>query len=433
MSRKFGALLFLFALLAVGMVSAQDIEILEVELDGDELDESGSNTVRAIDRDNKYEVRVKVLANADVDDAQVEVYLRGYDHDDRVEDISDVFDMKAGRTYIEKFSLAFPYKMDKDTYKLRVRVEDRNGEGVTKTYDIEIESERHDMKIKDVVFSPSNAVLSGRSLLTTVRLKNTGMVDDDEGVKVSVSIPELGISAADYIDEIEEDDAVTSEELYLRIPSCTAPGQYDVEVEVVYDDGDEVETWTGSIAILEDEACNAKDDEDDAPAQPKTIITVGPTTQEVMQGTGGVIYPLTLSNAGKDARTYVITADGYADWADIQISPANIVVLQPGEAKALYVYLSAKADAQSGEHMFSLKITSGAETLKEFAMKANVKEAAGQDAEAATNWTSIKRVLEIGLVVLVVLLVILGLIIGFSRLKGNDDVDEEEGKSETYY
>jgi len=183
------------------------------------------------------------------------------------------------------------------------------------------------------------------------------------------------------------------------------------------------------VTIVAGDLCQKASDKE----QPKTIITVGPTTQEVTQGQGGVIYPLTVSNAGMDARTYVVTADGYQAWADVTISPQNIVVLQPGEAKAMFVQLAAKADAPVGENMFTLTVTSGTETLKQFVLKASVAE--GEEAPAdASRWAGVKRVLEIGLMVLVVLLVILGLIIGFSRLKGNDDdMDDDEGKSETYY
>jgi hypothetical protein len=426
-----GVIFVLIALVTVSMASALPVQITSVKLDGDTLDASSTNTVRAIDRDNEFEVKVEVKSTSDVDNAQVEVYLRGYDSSDLVQDISDVFDMKANRTYVKKFMLKFPYRLDKDQYKLRVRVEDRDGDSTTENYEIAIESERHSMKIKDVVFSPSDSVIAGRSLLTTVRLENTGMTDPEEGVKVSVMIPELGIGAADYIDEIDEDDSVTSEELYLRVPSCVKGGTYDAVVKVEFDDGSKSESVTKNIVVLEDEACKKAVDEKPTVQPPKTIITVGPSTQDVTQGQGGVIYPLTISNAGGEAKTYVITADGYADWADISVSPANIVVLQPGEAKAIYAYISAKETAAVGEHMFTLKVTSGSETLKEFALKANV--VAGKTVPASTDsWSNVKRILEIGLVVLVVLLVILGLIIGFSRLKGSER-GEEEGKSETYY
>ena len=45
----------------------------------------------------------------------------------------------------------------------------------------------------------------------------------------------------------------------------------------------------------------------------------------------------------------------------------------------------------------------------------------------------IKKALEVGLVVWVVVLVILGLIIGFNKLKGSDEEDEEKGDDQTYY
>jgi len=418
----------LIAFMAVSTVSALDAEIEWVKLDGDELNTAGDNDV--VKRDNEFEVKVKIVAYEDIDDAQLEVYLRGYDHDDRIEDISDVFDMDDGDSEVKKFTLNFPGRIDRDEYSLRVRLESRDGEGLSETFDLKIEADRHDMQIKDVVFNPSNAVVAGRSLLTSVRIKNIGDIEDDEGIKVSVSIPELGIMAADYVDELDDDESTTSEELYLRIPSCTPGGVYSAIVKVVYDDGDEVETVTETITVIEDESCGQE--EEAARPQPKTIITVGPTTQDVVPGQGGVIYPLTISNAGADSKTYVITAEGFQEWADVSISPENIVNLQSGEAKALYVYVSANNDAAAGQRLFNVKVTSGADTLKDFTLSANVL--AAEEEASVTQWGSIKRVLEIGLVVLVVLLVILGLIIGFSRLKGSDDdLEDDDGKSETYY
>jgi hypothetical protein len=416
---------FLLVVLAASAF-ALPVEIKQVELDGDELDATADNGVRAIDRDNAFEVRVEIEATADVEDAQVEVYLRGYDHDDLIQDVSDVFDMTEGRTYVKKFDLTFPYRVDKDQYKLRVRVEDRDGDSTEETYELAIEAERHDMRIQDVVFSPSDSVMAGRSLLTTVRLRNVGMEDPEEGVKVAISVPGLGVSAADYIDEVDEDDSVTSEELFLRIPSCAKAGTYDAIISVEYDDGDETETVTEEIKVSEDPACV----KETAPQQPKTIITVGPSTQDVVKGEGGVIYPLTISNAGSEAKTYVVSLDGYSDWATVTLSPANIVVLQPGEAKAIYVYVTATEKAQPGEHTFSLRVSSGSETLKEFLLKSNV--VAGE--EPKDNLSVVKNALWIMFGVLIVILVIFGLIILFTRRRSSERQEErEESKDENYY
>ncbi len=429
------AMALIFALTAVSLAAALPVTIDKVKIDGDEISPTSADFTRSLDRDNSFEIKVQVTAQDDVNDAQIEVYLRGYDHPDLIQDISDVFDMRANRTYVKTFQLTFPYKLDKDQYKLRVRVEDRDGDSTEENYELGIESERHDMIIKDVLFSPSDSVVAGRSLLTSVRIENTGMTDPEEGVKVMINIPNLGISAADYIDQIDEDQSTTSEELYLRIPECTKAGTYDAVITVTYHDGDKVSTMNKKVTITEGELCQANaGGQTTQPAVPKTIITVGSMTQDVTQGQGGVIYPLTISNAGTDAKTYVITADGYADWADISMNPANIVVLQPGDAKVLYIYVSAHEDASVGQHMFLVSVGSGTETLKQFSLTANVVQGEQTTTTAATDLGGVKRVLEIGLIVLVVLLVILGLIIGFSRLRGRDeDLEDEEGKSETYY
>lgn len=44
-----------------------------------------------------------------------------------------------------------------------------------------------------------------------------------------------------------------------------------------------------------------------------------------------------------------------------------------------------------------------------------------------------KKSLEIGLVVLIILLVMLGLIIGFSKLRNDDEEEENELSEKTYY
>ena len=91
-----------------------------------------------------------------------------------------------------------------------------------------------------------------------------------------------------------------------------------------------------------------------------------------------------------------------------------------------YVYANANADAPVGEQMFAVTVKSNEKILKQVVLKANV---AAQP--TVTGFGNLKKALEIGLVFLVVLLVILGLIIGFNKLRGS----EEEGKEEsgTYY
>ncbi|MFC1705082.1 hypothetical protein ACFLZ6_02010 [Nanoarchaeota archaeon] len=231
-------------------------------------------------------------------------------------------------------------------------------------------------------------------MLTSVRIKNYGERDED-GVKVKVSIPELGLSASDYIDEVEEDDSVTSEEIYLRIPQNAEEGEYVVEIEVEYDDGDEVIETKELIYVIEDGESSSSSSSEST--EQKTIITIGPDVQDVRKGGAGVVYPVTISNTGSLSKAYTISVDG-ADWASFRVSPSNVLVASPGETQSAYVFVSANENAQAGENIFSVSIKSGDKVLQQAPLKANVLED-GKSSGAS----SIKKGLEVGLVVLVVL------------------------------
>jgi len=297
--KKMKKLISLFVTMVVGLLTISAVsalDILEVEFDDDQLDTSGSNFVQALEKGDEFEVKVRLVSDVDREDVQVEAELRGYDHDDRVEDITDTFDMKANVTYTKRLNLKFPARMDQDRYLLRIQVEDRNSPTIEETYSLEIESPRHLLRIKDVIFNPENSVRAGRALLTTVRLENLGMKDQD-GVKVRVSIPELGVSASDFIDEVEQegndDDEVSSEELFIRIPTCADSGVYDVEISAEYDDGDERTEVLRSIRVVEDDSCPANGGSD-TEGKGQVLISAG-ASQDVAAGEGGATFPITIT------------------------------------------------------------------------------------------------------------------------------------------
>ena len=407
--------IFLIGLLTICGVASATITINDVILDGNHLG-NGTNIISGIDRGDEYRVKVRVTSDENLSDVQIEVYIRGYDHDDRIEDITDVFDMKADVRYSKKLTLTFPKRMDQDGYQLRVRVEGRDGEIAYNDYDLEVDTGRHLLTIKDVVFSPEGSVKAGRALLASVRLKNYGE-KDEEGIKVKVSVPDLGISASDYIDELESDESTTSEEIYLRIPSCSAEGTYDVRVEVTYDDGDEKIIEMSEIRVISDETCEVGGVSD---SDQKPTITYDSTIQDVT--VKGAIYTLTISNPTNSARTVTIGVNGVDVFGSVRVSPSNVIVLGAGETKTVYLYITADKSAKAGQYSFSVSVSGLGTTTQEIPLTANVIE--------SVNFSNIKKALEVGLVVLVAILVVLGLIIGFTKLKREEET-EEEGK--TYY
>ena len=418
----------LFSLLTVFIISVlmssmafAAIKVDFVKVNGDEVTETGTNFILDVDRGDDLEVKVRLFDNeTNRNDVQIEAVLRGIDSRESVDDLTDTFDMKANVSYTKALSLPLIQKMDQDRYKLRIRISDRDSATVEKTYELDIGTERHDVEVKDVVLSPSTEVKAGRALLATVRINNRGEKDED-GVKVVVSIPDLGVSAADFIDELEaedkDDDQATTEEMFLRIPDDAETGEYEVVVDVFFDDLDKKSSYTTSISVLgEDTAVTAPK------AEEKTIITVAADKQNAAKGQE-VAYPIALTNAGTSDKTYTVRADGAA-WASFRIQPSNVLVIGAGESKAFTVYASANKDAPIGEQTFTVTISSNDKALKQLPLGINVQE-------SATGASKVKRGLEVGLVVLVILLVIIGLIIGFSKLRGEEQEEGKEGKE--YY
>ena len=428
--KRIGMLLMVLigVLMLSGIASAATVPVTidEVKVDGSVV--SASATTRLdLERGQEIPLRVEITAASDAQDVQIEAFISGYEYSDResVSDTSHIFDVEANVTYVKKLTLSLPDKAEEDDYKLRIIITDRNSDEIIANYKIKVDVPRHNIAIKDVVFSPEGTVQAGRSLLATVRVKNMGE-QDEEGIKIKVSIPDLGISAADYIDELEGDESTTSEELYLRIPSCAEAGDYSARVEIEYDEGYEKIIKQMSVEVTEGELCPASPTGNE-PSTPsaRTIISLSTTSQNMEQGQAGVVYPMTITNNNANSRSYTLTVQGVEGWAQAEVSPSNTMVLGAGETGTLYVYLTSADNAAVGEHVFIAKVASGDETLKEIGLKANV-------AESTTGaWSKVKRALEIALVILVVLLVILGLIVGFSKLKGEQEDSEEPGQ--TYY
>ena len=405
---------FLMGVLMTGMVSAN--VFLTTKVNGDEVFPTSTNYMLDVERGDQLDVKVLVTSDMNLENVQVEAVLRGIDSNKQVEDISDVFDMKSGVTYTKKLTLPLISKIDQDKYKLRVMVSDRDSNAVFETYELEIDTKRHDVEVRDIVLSPDTEVKAGRALLSTVRLRNRGE-KDEEGIKVVVSIPELGISATDFVDKLEKegdnDDEATTEEMLLRIPEDAETGVYTVRVETWFDQGDKKNVKETKIHVLGQEAVTA------AKTQEKTIISVGVEKQSAAAGSGEVAYPITLTNSGSNSKTYMVSADG-ATWATFRVAPSNVVVVGSGESKAVTVFAAVNSNAPSGDQTFSVTISSNDKVLKQIPLTVSVQ----------SSGTSLKNGLEIGLVVLVILLVIIGLIIGFSKLRGDGD---ENDKEKTYY
>jgi len=412
--KQLGILAASLVMMLVLCISAQAaITIQQVRLDANTLSASSTNDIMAVDRGNELPVKVTIESDADAENVQIEAVIRGYDHNDAIEDTTDTFDMKAGVTYVKKLSLPVRSRLDQDQYKLRVRVSDRDSATVEQTYELEIEADRHSLTIRDIVLNPENEVKAGRALLASVRITNTGMKDQKD-IKVTVSIPELGVSATSYLDEIEkeddDDDSKTSEEMFLRIPSDAKTGDYTLKATVTFDEGDEVESQETQIRVIAEPSKAASED--------KTIITLVTDVQNANAGSSAS-FPLTITNAGASSKVYTIQVDG-ANWAQFSVAPTNVLVIDAGDSRAATVNAAVAKNAAAGTQSFMVSVMSDGKVLKQIPLKVNVS--------AAASGSSLKKALEVGLIVLLILIVVIGLVLGFTRRK-----DDEEKDDKSYY
>src|SRR3989338_2460642 len=280
-SIKYICLLLLIAVTMAVCVQADlsnKIEIKQVEVNDVQLDRTGSAQSNELKKTDELDVLVSFASkntNLTFDDVMVTAELTGYDKSDKnlVRDTTDSFDVKPGVVYSKRLKLKLPVRFDQGQYALKITV-DTPTDRVTYGYSVTVGTHKHLIEIRDVIFHPENEVKQGRVLLTTVRVKNRG-VSNEEDIKVKVSIPALGISDADYIDEVgaedcdesdeDCDDSTTSEELYMTIPDCADAGEYTVKTCLDYSDGDEEICQTNKIEVVASDSCRLPTSKGDEP------------------------------------------------------------------------------------------------------------------------------------------------------------------------
>ncbi len=425
------ALFFVLSLVFSSLVSAVSLEnnlfIENVEVNDQDADVYTQQQVDraasiddlngvAVDEGETLEVQVVVGAQTSAKDVQIEAEIRGYEYSDS-EDLSDrtqTFDMDVsgtGTTTKRKtLTVKLPQKLDKDRYFLRLTVDDKDSAAIVRYVVLQIEPSRHGVDIHDVTFSPSTSIKAGRSLLTTVLLRNFGDKDQKD-VKVTVEIPALGVQATEFVDRVNTDnhnvDYEDVAEMFLPIPATAEAKEYTVIVTARYDDLRKVTTKTYQLNVLPNEAFGPADSSE------RLVLAVGPESQTVAAGKTAT-YGIALSNDGRTSKVYTVEVTT-GDWATAKVSE-SLVVLEAGKSKVVYVDVTAAKDATAGEHIAAVQIKEGSNSVKQLTLKATVVPAADN--------LSLRNGLEIALIVLVVLLVIIGLIVGFSKLRKDDDEEK---------
>ena len=443
------ALISIVALAGVASAFQTDYVFREIEVDGTTVFETvngqGIPTDQPIhvQRGDIVEVRVEFTVTDDGDTTpnedlsertRIRTWIGGFEFGD-VSDSTDIFTVEEGITYTKKLTLEIPEDIDveeDEKFRLHVEVFDDSDSEAEETFFLAVRKPRHEVNFvkSGILFFPGNTVQAGRALSVEVRAENLGERKEEE-VLVTVRIPELGLTTRGFIDELastsegddnDEETSGSSDRLVLFIPKDAQTGEYLVEVEVEFNRGHDVTTETRTILV---EGIEETDE------VPESIISVDMTAQNIAQGSE-VPYKFMVANLGNERSLYSIGIEGVGAWGTSRVSPAFVSV-DEASAGEFFVFIGANQNAPLGQQTFKVNILADGATVRELNLNANILQ--GAPVVKSTGFENTQRALEIGFIVLVIILVILGLVIAFRRIGASkaETSEPETVGEQTYY
>lgn len=410
MNKQIGLLsMVMLLLVSTAMVSAiesDDFDIIEVHVNGYEFDAITPTSLDHLDHFGPVyageKLTLKVFWEGIGGDTEARITAELADEE--VE--TDYFTVRVNWTGFEVLYLTLDADLEPGDYILNIEMEDEEGRKDTFELEIEVSNQRNLVEIYDVNFQQGINVQAGQILFASVGVKNIGHINQED-MYVKMTIPALGLTTRsnrfdlvteEYADKSndDDDDYKIHKDLLLTIPLNAVSGTYDVIIEIVYEDGDSLESETYSLIV--------------SGAQYDGEITIDTLTQTSEQGKA-VAFWVEYLNPNVD---YTIEIEGM-DFGSVRIAE---------EYNGAYIFISVDENADVGSHDFRAVVKSGSNVVKTFNLNIDVVK--------SKVLIDIKKGLELGFSVLLVILVILGIIVAAKKLRKDREepiIDEDQ----TYY
>ena len=430
--------LVLISLLSfVGTASAAtvspDYDILKVLVNN--IDITGRSL--DVERGEQLDIEVWVQGTINVtlptqtlSDVRVEAKVLGYEFG-AISDVSEIFSIDGQNLYKKTLVLDIPKDIDaSEQYTLRIEVSDTLNQE-EQEFTVYIDEQRHNIDVFDIVLNPSSTIQAGQPLFVSTVLENMGE-KKEENIKVTVSVPELGISSVNYLDELItqimedkrtfnlQEESSQRVDFLLRIPADAASGQYTINVDILYNRGHSFLSASRTFTVV-----------GIATEETDTIVNIDSTSKSVKQDEE-IIYKVMFANLGTERGVYSLQVDGVS-WAQYRVEPGFITVAPDGTAEAM-IYLKPNANTEPKNYVSVVRILSGREILQEFTINTNVLATATEQPAASTT-SAVKTVLVVVFAVLIIVLIVLGLVIAFRKVKEpeQDETVSNVPAGQTYY
>ena len=412
--KSLSAIMIAFVLMVMPLAAADSID--EIRINGDTVTEDDALYVQLGETLN---IRVVLESDTDIEGAQLQALIAGYRYAhyerDMVTDYTRTFNLRADTRRSFDLTVRLPADLEREDAKLRLILADKNGETVeVKNYQLAIDgiAEENAVQIRDFLISPTTTLEPGRALSFLVRVRNIGNVDLDD-VTAEISIPGLNLRTFETIDSLEMDESKSFEALMLRIPNDARPGTYDVITTVRFDRFEEVrEVKQITIRAVEEKE----------PERP-LVMTV-PEKVHLDAGNGARIVPILLENTASTAQTFTLTTSDVSDWGTARFEPSSAVVVEARSSKTVHLRVTADDKAEAGDYVFEVRAKHGTD-VQTATVVAAVTAEEGLDLD-------VRAVLEWALVILIILLIVLGLVLLATKLRGRKQ-DPEDEDTQTYY
>ena len=405
---------------AKGAREELDVSIDSVEAEGDALAENENNFIIIDKGEKKLNLRVRLTALENVEDAHIDAVL-AFENGDVVADATTTFDIADGENSVKELELPLISKFEQNNFKLKVKVVDAEGDAEEKLYGLRISQKKFPFVVSSIALPETNAE-AGKALVARLKFKNSGVVPL-EGLLVKASLPELGVSSTKFVDQIKNSaNSIFDEEFALKIPESTSTGTYTLMAEIASQFGGEGEIREIPIFVV------GKNEQKAQVVNEKLVINVPIARQDIKNDGSEVIYPLIFTNQGPDANTYILLLDG-AGWANLRLTDSNVFVINTHDSNTINVLASTTSRAE-GEQIFLATIKSNDEVLKQVPLRGNVVAVRGLLA------AKLKNLLEVLLIGIVVALVAIAFFFGLKRfLQGGKKSEEipDEAEGEAYY
>ena len=355
--------------------------------------------------------------------------LEGYEFGS-VSDETPVFTVEQGNVYKKVMNINVPEDIEtSEPYTLRLECSDPQDQEQLE-FTVFLNEIRHFLRIFDVLLNPSNNIQAGKPLFVTVRLENRGQKEQDD-IKVVVSVPELGISSSNFLNELVtvqqerteqwkfEEESSGQLDLLLRIPEDAPTGDYNVNVEAIYN--------RGHSRVATKVPLRIEGIEPEVEDKVESIINIDSTVKQVNAGEEAT-YRLMIANLGNKKGIYSIQIDGTSPWATASAEPGFLTVLPEGTGEAL-IRVKTASNAEAGDHFFTAKVMLGSEVINEVNLNTRVNQKMLVSAAPIT----FKSVLIGTFGLLVIVLIILGLVIAFKRSSKQEEEAPALTEGQTYY